>query len=101
MSELADTFMRVMDQQPLSLALCVMNLLLLWYCFRITGQYSKARSETTTLIVGWQKETQAMMADCVSKENLQMILAALERDRELYRALLPSHRQKEMDDDRE
>ena len=93
MSGLADTFMRIMDSQPLSLALCVMNLLLLWYCFRISGQYSKSRSETTAMIIAWQKESQAIMADCVSKENLDTIVAALERDRELYRALLPSHRQ--------
>jgi hypothetical protein len=89
MNALAETFMKVMNDQPLSLALCVMNLLLLWYCFRITGQYAKARSEMAALIVQWQKESQAIMADCVSKENLQTIVGALERDRELYRAMLP------------
>lgn len=90
MSELANTFMTIMQQQPLSLALCVMNLLLLWYCFRLTSSFTKARSEISTMIVQWQKETQAIMANCVSKEVMEMILAALERDRALYRAMLPA-----------
>jgi predicted benzoate:H+ symporter BenE len=87
---LADTFMKIMDSQPLSLALCVMNLLLLWYCFKITNQFSKARTETMALIVGWQKEAQRIMADAVSKEVMDMVLKSLERDRETYRAMLPT-----------
>ena len=66
-----------------------MNLLLLWYCFRITGQYSKARSEALTVIAAWQKETQELMAGSVSQDSLRVILEALERDRETYRAMLP------------
>lgn len=92
MTGLADTFMKIMDSQPLSLALCVMNLLLLAYCYKITNQFSTARSEMSKMIIDWQKESQEIMANCVSKENLQTVVGALERDRELYRALLPSHR---------
>ena len=97
MTELADKFMQIMNQQPLSLALCVMNLILLWFLFRSAKSYDMARAQAVALIVQWQKESQAIMADCVSKENLHMILSALERDRETYRAMLPmfSKEQKE------
>jgi hypothetical protein len=88
MNELVKSFVDVMAGQPLSLALCVMNLLLLWYCFRLTNSFSKARSEALSSIVQWQKESQAIMAGCVSKENMEIIVNALERDRELYRTLL-------------
>jgi len=97
MNVLADNFMKIMSDQPLSLALCVMNLLLLWYCFRLTGSFTKARSETVTMIVDWQKESQAIMANCVSKEVMDMVLKALERDRETYRAMLPTFQPKERD----
>jgi hypothetical protein len=93
MNALADTFMKIMADQPLSLSLVVMNLLLLWYCFRTTGQFTKARSDAMSTIVTWQKETQVIMAGCVSKEVMEMVLAALERDRETYRAMLPRFEQ--------
>lgn len=91
MNEMADTFMKIMTGQPISLALCVMNLLLLWYCFKITNAFTGARSEISKMIVDWQKETQILMANAVSKEVMEMILGALERDRETYRAMLPSY----------
>jgi hypothetical protein len=90
MSGLADTFMQVLSGQPLSLALCVMNLLLLWYCFKLTGSQTKARSEALAIIVQSQKESQEIMAGCISAEVLDKILNALERDRETYRAMLPT-----------
>ena len=90
MNQLAESFVTVMAGQPLSLALCAMNLLLLWYCFRTTNQFTKARSEMSAAIVDWQKQTQTLMADCVSKDVMEMVLQSLERDRELYRAMLPT-----------
>jgi hypothetical protein len=81
-NELADTFMKIMDQQPLSLALVAMNLILLIFLFRLLNNNSKARVEMSTMIVEWQKQTQAIMADCVSKESLDLILKALDRERE-------------------
>jgi len=39
--------------------------------------------------VSWQKEMETLMASCVSKDVTQLIITALERDRELYRQLLP------------
>jgi hypothetical protein len=94
MSELAKTFMEIMTGQPLALALVAMNLLLLWYCFKVTNSFSTARQETMQLVVQWQKESQAIMAGCVSKEVMEMVLKALERDRETYRAMLPTFQDK-------
>ena len=88
MNELVESFMRVLGDQPLSLALVAMNLLLLLYCFRTSKQYAKSRRETAKLIVEWQEQSQQIMAHCVSKENLELIINALERDRTLYRQLL-------------
>jgi hypothetical protein len=90
MNDLVKNFMEIMGGQPISLALVVCNLLLLWYCFKLTNSFSAARQETMQLVVQWQKESQAIMAGCVSKEVLDRILGALERDRETYRAMLPT-----------
>ena len=95
MNALVESFMRVMGDQPLSLALCVMNLLLLAYCFRQAKQFSETRREMAKMIIKWQEDTQRIMADCVSKDTMKVIVDALERDRELYRAMLPSHRSPE------
>jgi hypothetical protein len=81
-----------MSDQPLSLALVVVVLLLLYIMNKQFNAFSKARSETSQMIVTWQKETQAIMAASVSGESLKMILDALERDRETYRAMLPTYR---------
>jgi hypothetical protein len=90
MNELVKNFMEILKGEPLSLALCVMNLFLLWFLFKQNNQFTKARSETAQMIVTWQKESQAIMASCVSKEVMEMILKSLERDRETYRAMLPT-----------
>jgi hypothetical protein len=94
MNALVESFIQVMAGQPLSLALVAMNLLLLWFLFKQNSQFSKARTETAQMIVTWQKDTQQIMADCVSKEIMKMILEALERDRETYRAMLPQFGEK-------
>jgi hypothetical protein len=91
MSDLVEHFMRIMDNQPLSLALCVMNLILLFYCFKQARDFAEVRKYTADAIIKWQGESQQIMAHCVSKENLELILAALERDRELYRRMLIQH----------
>jgi hypothetical protein len=90
MTDLVESFMQILKGEPLSLALCAMNLILLWFLNKQFNAFTKARSEISQTIVTWQKETQEIMAACVSKEVMQMVLAALERDRETYRAMLPS-----------
>jgi hypothetical protein len=86
MTSVVENFMRIMAEQPLSLALCAMNLLLLWFLFKQNNQFTKTRNETT----------QAIMADCVSKEVMELVLKSLERDRETYRAMLPTLKGPEM-----
>ncbi len=90
MTDLVDSFIKVMAGQPLSLALCAMNLILLWIMNKQFNTFSKARSESAHQIVQTQEKAQAMLADCVSKDIMAMVLGALERDRTLYRAMLPT-----------
>ena len=82
------TFMSIMRQQPLSLSLVVMNLILLGFLFYSNSVQLNQRRDTVELIVAWQRDADKLMADCVSKEVMQAIIEALERDRELYRSLL-------------
>jgi hypothetical protein len=90
MTGLVEGFMQILKGEPLSLALCAMNLILLWFLNKQFNAFTKARQEISQTIVAWQKDTQAIMADCVSKEVMEMILKSLERDRETYRAMLPT-----------
>ena len=43
----------------------------------------------TNLIVAWQRDTDKLMASCVSIEVMKLVVDALERDRTLYRQMLP------------
>lgn len=83
------TFMEIMRAQPLSLALVVMNMLLLGFLWYSNSVQLKQRKETVELIVKWQQESDRLMANCVSKDVMQIVVDALERDRNLYRSLLP------------
>jgi hypothetical protein len=91
MTALADTFMKIMSNQPLSLALVVVVLLLLYMMNKQFNAFTTSRTEASQMIVQWQKETQTILAGSVSGESLKMILDALERDRETYRAMLPTY----------
>lgn len=93
MTGLVDNFMKVLGDQPLSLALVLMNFLLLYFLFKQGNEQLKQRQETMTLIVKWQEATQDLLANCVSKDIMGIIVAALERDRETYRAMLPTMKQ--------
>ena len=92
MSEALDQFMKVLGGEPLSLALCAMNLLLLYFLFKQGNQITQQRKETIEVFVNLQKETQTLLANCVSKDIMAIMIAALERDREAYRAMLPGFR---------
>jgi len=90
---LVDNFMKVLGDQPLSLALCAMNFLLLYFLFKQGNDFVKARGDTAQLILQTQAETQEMLANCVSKDIMALVISALERDRETYRAMLPTMKQ--------
>jgi hypothetical protein len=71
------TFMRIMEHQPLSLALVVMNFVLLGYLF-YAGQSSHSQTrENTAAIVKWQEATDKLMASCVSGDIMKMVLDAI------------------------
>ena len=83
-------FMEIMRMQPLSLALVVMNFALVVFLFYSNNQVLSQRQAAIDQIIKWQQQTDALMANCVSKEVVQIVVDALERDRELYRKMLPS-----------
>jgi hypothetical protein len=60
--------------QPLALALVVMNLVLLGFLFYVQHSTNSQRKETVDLIVGWQKDTDKLMANCVSGEVTRTML---------------------------
>jgi hypothetical protein len=83
------TFMDIMREQPLSLALVAMNLLLLGFLWYSNSVQLSQRRETVELIVKWQQDSDRLLANCVSKDIMEIVVNALDRDRELYRQMLP------------
>lgn len=82
-------FMDIMKSQPLSLALVVMNFALVAFLFYSNSQVLEQRAVALNQIVTWQKATDNLMASCVSIEVMKLVVDALERDRSLYRQMLP------------
>jgi len=70
-------FMGIMRDQPLSLALVVMNFVLLGFLFYSGTSQLSQRQETSAMIVKWQQATDTLMANCVSSDIMQMVLNAL------------------------
>ena len=73
------SFFDALKDQPLSLSLVAMNVLLITYLFYYTNGILTQRALTTDQIVNWQKETDKLMANCVSKEVLETVVGALEK----------------------
>jgi hypothetical protein len=70
-------FMGIMREQPLSLALVVMNFVLLGYLFYSGSSNLTQRSETSTAIIKWQEATDKLMASCVSADIMKLVLEAV------------------------
>jgi hypothetical protein len=83
------TFMKTLEATPLSLALVVMNFALVAFLFYSNSQVLEQRQSALTQIVDWQQRTDSLMASCVSIEVMKLVVDALERDRSLYRQMLP------------
>jgi len=83
------SFFEIMETHPLSLALIVSNFLLLGFLWYSNSVQLSQRRETVGLIVKWQQDSDQLMANCVSKEIMEIVINALDRDRELYRQMLP------------
>jgi chromatin segregation and condensation protein Rec8/ScpA/Scc1 (kleisin family) len=88
-------FMDIMRAQPLSLALVVMNFMLCAFLFYSNSQVLTQRKEALDQIVAWQRATDQVMASCVSIEVMKLVVDALERDRTLYRQMLPQQHQQQ------
>jgi uncharacterized sodium:solute symporter family permease YidK len=85
----ARSVVEVMKESPLSLALVVMNMALVIFLFYSNNQVLVQRQSALNQIVEWQKGTDTLMASCVSIEVMKLVVDALERDRSLYRQMLP------------
>lgn len=69
----------VIGQQPLSLALVIMNLVLLGYLFYMGTSTTAQRKETTQLVIDWQKENGKILANCVSAETTRTMLDNMQK----------------------
>lgn len=85
----ARSVISVMAESPLSLALVVMNFALVAFLFYSNSQVLTQRQSALSQIVDWQQRTDQLMASCVSIEVMKLVVDALERDRSLYRQMLP------------
>ena len=68
------TFMEILRGQPLSLALVAMNILLIVFLFYSGSQTLVQRKETAELVIAWSRETDKLMASCVSADIMKMVL---------------------------
>ena len=74
-SKQVSSFFKIMKDNPLSLALVIMNFLLMGFLF-----YSgAARKDTVNMIVKWQADTDRLMASCVSGEVVKTVLEAMQK----------------------
>ena len=86
------SFFDALKEQPLSLALALMNFLLLGFLFYNGVSIASARQETVKLILGWQQATDKLMANCVSKDVLDAVVNALQKQlQEMRRELDGKH----------
>ena len=68
------TFMEILRGQPLSLALVAMNVLLVAFLFYSGSMTLTQRKDTAELIIAWSRETDKLMASCVSADIMKMVL---------------------------
>ena len=71
------SFFDALKDQPLSIALVVMNFAMMAFLFYIGHSTQEYRKEATKMIISWSEATDQLMAQCVSKEIMQMVLEAL------------------------
>lgn len=64
-AKVATGFMSVMQREPLSLALVLMNIALLTYMFYETRTVHQGRLETVKILIEMQKEVQQLLSKCV------------------------------------
>jgi hypothetical protein len=72
------SFFDALKDQPLSLALVVMNFSLVAFLFYSNSQVLTQRKDALDQIVAWQKATDTLMANCVSKDVMDSVMKALQ-----------------------
>ena len=73
------SFMDIMRQQPLSLALVIMNFLIVAYLFYAGAQQLEQRAAAMQMIVDWSKETDKLLGGCVTIDVTKLILENMQR----------------------
>lgn len=73
------SFFDALKDQPLSLALVVVILAMAFLVYYQTSQTLAQRASMTELIVGWQRDTDKLMANCVSKEVMDSTLSNMQK----------------------
>lgn len=68
------SFFDALKDQPLSLALVAMNVLLVAFLWYSQHEVLAQRQVTTDTIIKWQQATDNLMANCVSQEVTKMML---------------------------
>lgn len=61
----ANTFMQSLKEQPLSLALVVMNFALIGYVYVQGNQFNTQRSDNVKLFTDIQREVQKLLSECI------------------------------------
>ena len=75
----ASGFMSVMGQQPLALALVVMNFVLLGFLFYNGSSVNTSRQATVDQILKSRAETDVLLAGCVSAETNRTMLDHMQK----------------------
>lgn len=78
-SKQVGVFMGIMKDQPLSLALVIMNFALIGYLFYAGSSQLTQRQETAASIIKWQQDTDRLMASCVSADVIKLVLDAMQK----------------------
>jgi hypothetical protein len=75
----ARSFFEILRESPLSLALVAVVMALVFLQFYQNSNTLQQRKETTDLIVAWQKDTDKLMANCVSQDVTKMVIDNIQR----------------------
>jgi predicted DNA-binding protein (UPF0278 family) len=75
--KVANTFMDSLKSQPLSLALVVMNAMLLGYIYYTETRYVEGRRIAFTKIVEQQQNMAELLAHCIPADDIKKLMEGL------------------------
>ena len=75
----ASSFMGVLKEQPLSLALVVMNFLLVAYLFYAGAGQLAQRTEMSKEVLHWTQTTDKLLASCISMDVTKLMFDNMQR----------------------